>query len=112
MDPRTVVVLLELERRLADPVTVAELAESVNLSSSRLAHLFRKDVGTGPMRHLQVLRMERAATLLTRTSLLVTDVMKLVGYTDPSHFRRDFRRHHGLAPRDWRKVHQFAAWRR
>ena len=108
MDPRTVVVLLELEHRLAEPLTVARLAECVNLSASRLAHLFRKDVGTGPMRHLQHLRMERAASLLSRTSLPVADVMKCVGYSDPSHFRRDFRRQHGLAPRDWRIAHRFA----
>ena len=109
MDPRTVVVLLELERRLAEPLTVAQLADSVNLSPSWSAHLFRRDVGTGPMRYLQCLRMERGATLLARTSLLAADVMKFVGYTDARHFRRDFRRQHGLAPRDWRKAHQFAA---
>jgi transcriptional regulator GlxA family with amidase domain len=111
VDPRTVIVLLELERRVAEPLTVAQLAGSVNLSASRLAHLFRKDVGTGPMRHLQILRMECAATLLARTSLMVSDVMMHVGYTDPSHFRRDFRRHHGLPPREWRRAHQFTARR-
>jgi AraC family transcriptional regulator of arabinose operon len=104
MNPRIIAVLLELEQRLAEPLTVARLAETVNLSPSRFAHLFRKDVGTGPMRHLQVLRMERAATLLARTSLMVSDVMKCVGYTDPSHFRRDFRRHHGAGPREWRDL--------
>jgi AraC-like DNA-binding protein len=111
MDPRTVIVMVELERRVAEPLTISELATSVKLSPSRLAHLFRKDVGIAPMRHLRVLRMERAATLLSRTSLAVSEVMKLVGYADPSHFRRDFRRHHGVAPRDWRHAHQFAARR-
>ena len=107
MDPRTVIVLLELERRVPEPLTVKELAARVNLSPSRLAHLFRKDVGTSPIRHLQILRMRRAATLLSRTSLSVTDVMNRVGYVDPSHFRRDFRRHHGMSPRDWRSENQF-----
>ena len=108
-DPRIVVVLLEIERRLAEPLTVGALAAIAALSSSRFAHLFRGETGTTPIRHLQAVRMERARLLLDRTSLSVSDVMKRVGYADPSHFRRDFRRHHGTAPREWRQVGTGAA---
>ena len=102
MDPRIAVALIELERRLAEPLSVAGLAAAVGLSASRFAHLFRATMGAPPMRHLQTLRMNRAALLLARTSLSVADVMKHVGYTDASHFRRDFRRQHGRSPREWR----------
>ena len=48
--------------------------------------------------------MERASVLLERTFLSVKEVMAQVGCTDPSHFSRDFRRHHGFAPREWRNA--------
>jgi transcriptional regulator GlxA family with amidase domain len=42
--------------------------------------------------------MERARVLLERTFLSVREVMAQVGFRDPSHFSRDFRRFHGIAP--------------
>ena len=47
---------------------------------------------------LRALRMERARLLLERAFLTVKEVMAFVGINDPSHFSRDFSRHHGVAP--------------
>ena len=84
-------------------VTIAELAVTVNLSSSRLASLFKSHVGVPPARYLRTLRMERARVLLERTSLSVREVMADVGISDPSHFTRDVRRLYGLAPTQLRR---------
>jgi AraC-like DNA-binding protein len=88
-----------MEQRLGTPLALAAVAETVNLSTSRFAHLFRRDVGTSPARYLHALRMLRARLLLERTVLSVKEVMALVGCNDPSHFSRDFRRFHGIGPR-------------
>jgi AraC family transcriptional regulator, arabinose operon regulatory protein len=94
----------EMESRLAEPLRIRELAHAVNLSVSRFAHLFRQQTGLSPGRYLRLVRMERARVLLERTTLPVTDVMMLVGCTDPSHFSKDFRRHVGVGPRDYRRA--------
>ena len=47
--------------------------------------------------------MERARLLLERTFLSVKEVMTFVGVNDPSHFSRDFRRRHGVAPTSFRQ---------
>jgi AraC family transcriptional regulator, arabinose operon regulatory protein len=83
-------------------VTGAELARSLNLSPSRFAHLFRKEIGVAPMRYLHTQRMLRARLLLEQTFLSVKQVMVEVGCSDPSHFARDFQRFHGLSPTQWR----------
>ena len=46
--------------------------------------------------------MLRARVLLERTFLPVKEAMALVGCHDPSHFSRDFRWFHGVAPRQCR----------
>ena len=102
-DPRIRRAIEVLEDRLAERVTVRELAGAANLSVSRFAHLFQQETGLSPGRYLHRLRMERARLLLLRTSLRIAEVMALVGCTDPSHFSRDFRRYVGAGPREYRR---------
>jgi AraC-like DNA-binding protein len=108
MDARIARVLTQIERRYADTLSVATLAADVNLSPSRFAHLFRRDVGTSPARYLHAVRMIHARALLERTFLTVKEVMARVGCNDPSHFSRDFREFHGIAPRHCRSADIFA----
>jgi transcriptional regulator GlxA family with amidase domain len=87
-----------MQRHLAEPLTVPELAACVNLSPSRFRDLFSAQTGLGPVEYLQHLRLRRARLLIERTFLTVKEVMSVVGYNDPSHFSREFRRYHGVAP--------------
>jgi AraC-like DNA-binding protein len=91
-----------IEERMGEPLTVASLAREFNLSPSRFAHIFRHEFGVSPMRYLHAQRMMRARLLLEETYLSVKEVMVQVGCSDPSHFARDFRRFHGLPPKEWR----------
>ena len=87
MDRRVTRVIRRMNAALQRDVTVAQLAASVNLSSSRFTSLFKNHVGMPPARYLRTLRLERARGLLEQTSLSVRDVMAHVGISDPSHFR-------------------------
>jgi AraC-like DNA-binding protein len=98
MDPRIAHVIDSMERDFDGRLTIAGLAAAVNLSPSRLAVLFKRETGVSPVRYLRALRMERARLLLERTFLSVKEVMTFVGVHDPSHFTRDFSRHHGIPP--------------
>jgi AraC-like DNA-binding protein len=100
MDARIAWTLAHMARQLSDPLSVAALAARVNLSPSRFASLFRREVGTSPARYLHASRMLCARTLLERTFLTVKEVMAQVGCNDASHFSRDFRRFHGIGPRE------------
>lgn len=102
IDSRISWVVAHMQRHLAEPMSVHSLASLVNLSPSRFRALFTAQTGLGPAQYLQWLRYRRARLLLERTFLSVKEVMVLVGYTDPSHFSRDFRRHHGASPTTFR----------
>jgi AraC family transcriptional regulator of arabinose operon len=103
MDHRVRVTIETMEHRLRDPLPIRVLAAQVDVSPSRLAHLFVRDTGMSPSRFLRALRMRCAAALLERTNLAVKDVMQEVGCADPSHFSRDFRSHHGVPPTAYRR---------
>ncbi|HEU4766716.1 MAG TPA: helix-turn-helix transcriptional regulator [Pyrinomonadaceae bacterium] len=79
-------------------LSLAEFAQSVNLSVWRLCHIFKSDVGMPPMRYLRLLRMERAKYLLESSFLSVKEIAYRVGLTDESHFVRDFKSTYGSSP--------------
>ena len=103
MDPRVKDAVAFIGEHLQSRITVDEVAAAAGLSVSQFTRLFRRDTGTTPSTFVSQLRMERAALLLERTTLSVTEVMTQVGVTDPSHFARDFRRTHGFSPRTFRQ---------
>ena len=102
-DPRITWIVDYMHREIARALSVRSLSTLVNLSPSRFRALFVAQTGIGPLRYLQRLRLRRARLLVERTFLSVKEVMALVGYNDPSHFARDFRREHGAPPSAFRR---------
>lgn len=97
-DPRITRIIDFMQRHMSEPLTIATLADRLNLSRSRFAALFSAQTGVAPMRYLQRARLRRARLLVERTFLTIKEIMALVGYDDSGHFARDFRREHGVAP--------------
>jgi len=82
--------------------SVTELAALVGLSPSQLGALFRRRVGSSPLRYQTDLRMARARELLDATTTPVAAVGQRCGYDDPLYFSRQFSRVHGLSPTAYR----------
>ena len=51
-------------------------------------------------------RMVKATELLKLTRLSVQDIASAVGYSNPLHFSRAFKKVYGKSPRVWRSEHQ------
>jgi AraC family transcriptional regulator, arabinose operon regulatory protein len=101
-DPRITWIVDYVHREMSRPLSIDALAALVNLSPSRFRALFLAQTGAAPLRYVQRIRLRRARLLVERTFLSVKEVMALVGYNDPSHFARDFRREHGAPPSAFR----------
>ena len=94
-----------IERMQGNPsrtFSLGEMAQSVNLSPPYFCYLFKSITGVPPAKYLKTLRMEQAATLLTTTFLSVKEIVSRVGFTDESHFVRDFKRLYGATPSEYR----------
>lgn len=93
-----------LELHVAEPVTLAFLAEHVaRTSPGHLARLFRTRRGRSFTGYLRDLRLQKAMRLLTTTTEPIGRIARLAGYADPSRFARHFRLRYGLAPRAYRR---------
>jgi AraC-like DNA-binding protein len=83
--------------------SLAELASGAGTSPTHLSRLFRAELGVSPAWALRVLRLQRAAMLLNRTSLSVQAISTLAGFATQFHFSDTFRRHYRMSPTDYRK---------
>jgi AraC-like DNA-binding protein len=102
MEYRVQKVILLIRENPSKPLTLDKLARTVSMSSSRLRHLFKDEVGKTPRQYLKDLRMELARRLLENTSFHIKKVMIEVGANDESHFSRDFKRAFGMTPKQYR----------
>lgn len=85
-------------------LTVAHLARKLRLSPSRLRQLFAAELGTTPKSYIREVRLVRARTLLEHSVLSIKEIMAAVGFNDPSHFSKDYKRRFGTMPSKYREA--------
>lgn len=92
-----------IEDRLADTVSLRELALHADLSQSYLCRAFRASTGCSPHQWQTATRVERAQQLLLEGDLPLAQIASSVGFTDQAHFTRVFSRAKGETPGAWRR---------
>ena len=102
-DHRVESVLHYLNQHFYAPITVDELAALVALSPSRLAHLFKAQVGASIVATLLTIRLRQAARLLVFTSLGIQEVARQVGFHSVFYFSRRFKDQYGASPSAYRQ---------
>ena len=81
---------------------VKDLAQLVNLSASRLEHLFKEETGNRLSHFIQHHKLERASELLRSTPMQVKEISYTVGYEHSASFVRAFKEKFQLTPQHYR----------
>lgn len=102
--PKLLAVISHMEETLEEPVSCAELASSVNLSTRQLERLFRKYLNHAPTRYYLELRLSRARFLLLQTSMPILDVALACGFVSASHFSKCYREYFQRTPSEERRI--------
>ncbi|HZU88918.1 MAG TPA: AraC family transcriptional regulator, partial [Stellaceae bacterium] len=93
-----------IDAHLAEPVSLAALAELVRLSPRHFVRAFKQSFGQPPHRYHLARRVEQAKALLARPELSVTAAAAVLGFADTSAFSATFRRLTGESPRAYRRT--------
>lgn len=86
-----------------EDLTLAELAEHVNLSRIYFSQLFKKETGMNLTDYIIGYRIEKAAGLLKESNKMVYEVAAMVGIPDQHYFNRLFKNLKGMTPAKFRE---------
>jgi transcriptional regulator GlxA family with amidase domain len=92
--------------RLAEPVTLEEMARHAHMSVRTFTRRFRGEVGSSPLKWLAQRRLAHARLLLESTDLTVARVATACGFGDPVALRKHFHAYVGLSPLAYRRAHR------
>lgn len=82
-------------------VAIAALRDRTGLSKTRLAGIFRDQIGVLPKAYARIVRFRRALELLDGDAASLAEVAIDAGFYDQSHMTSEFRELAGLTPREF-----------
>ena len=85
---------------------LGDIATGLHVRRSQLCRVFQRNSQPGPFRYLTRRKMNHAAELLATSSRQVKEVADEVGYPDPYHFSRLFKKHFGYSPREFARIYR------
>ena len=94
-----------LHARLAEPLTLAQIAGVAMLSPHHFLRAFKQVFGVTPHAYLTQKRLERAQGLLMQTLHPISRICFEVGFESLGSFSTLFRRHVGMSPRAFRQTY-------
>lgn len=100
---RTEMVKELIRAHFHEPLTLATIAEQVDLHPVYLAQAFRKACGCTVGEYVCRLRIEFACRELSNLDNSIGKIAAAAGFFDQSHFTRTFRRVLGVTPGEFRK---------
>ncbi|TWX67467.1 AraC family transcriptional regulator [Colwellia sp. C1TZA3] len=92
-------VLDTLHTEYAEVISVEHLANQAHMSVSGFHRAFRQVTSETPLQYLKKIRLNKAKDLIVTEGKQATEAAILVGYTSPSQFSREFKRHFNATPR-------------
>ena len=81
---------------------VDKFASEIGLSKSTLYRKMKSITGLSTNEFVQIIRLKKAAQLLTETDKSVSEVAYEIGFNDPYYFSRAFKKNFNLSPKNYR----------
>jgi AraC family transcriptional regulator len=88
---------------LAENLTIAAIADELEMSQYYFSRLFKQAIGVSPYRYLMEQRIEAAKHLLKKTSLPISAISERVGFANQNQLTIQFRNLTGTTPSNYRK---------
>ena len=85
-------------------LTIAKLAQLVQMSPHYFGQLFKRSLGITPYQYIIQCRIDRAKVLLQERKLTLAEIARAVGFTHQSHLNYHFKRLVKVTPKQFRDL--------
>lgn len=92
-----------LRRDMSAASSIDVLAQRCGLSVAQFRRLFHEVFERSPTQYIQQMRVREACRLLHCTDRTVNEICLQIGYEQPSHFHKTFKKFTGVTPRFYRE---------
>lgn len=97
--------LTYIEQNFQNNISVSDIAAVCGINRSYFGKIFKAAIGQTPQEFLLNYRMLKSAELLRMTQMKIGEIGQAVGYDNPLHFSRAFKKIYNQSPRSWRNTH-------
>ncbi|WP_298736597.1 AraC family transcriptional regulator [uncultured Chitinophaga sp.] len=97
--------LVHIRQHISDPekLRIDYLAATFNLSANYVGEYFRKLTGESLQHYITQYKIKLVEQRLANSTLTISQIAGELGFTDESHLSRQFRKHNGVSPVEYRK---------
>jgi len=100
---RTKAMLQYIQAHYREEISLLQVAESAHICESECLRCFRSVIGRSPIQYVKQVRIQKAAELLLRTNLKISDIGLQCGFQEMSYFAKAFRELKGCTPHEFRE---------
>jgi len=79
-------------------LSIEDLSSMMNMSRSTLYHKILTLTGETPVEYVRSLKLSKAAILLEKTDMKISEIGYKVGFLNPNYFARAFRAKYNVSP--------------
>lgn len=94
-----------IARNIYNDITVNTLVNYLQINSSYLSDIFKKEVGITLKQYIQRERIEEAKRILTLTQYPVSTICHMLNFHDQSYFIKVFKKFTSMTPKHYREKH-------
>ncbi len=91
-------------------ITIEDLAEYTQLSSSYLSRLFKKELGISISDYIREKKIDKAQNLLKYSNFSMVEIANYLSFSSQSHFIQVFEKFVGITPKKYRDNHYRDSW--
>src|SRR5690606_11513287 len=97
-------------KHLEDPeLNASVLEQALSMSKMQLYRKLKTISGMTPSEFIRHIRLKQATQLLATTTLTVNEIFYQTGFNNQSYFFREFKKHYGCSPNEYRSRMQINA---
>ncbi len=97
-------------KHITEPVSLAQIADSVALSPCYLSRLFAKETGVSLKDYILEMKVEKAQNLLKYSEVSSAEIAQFLSFSSQSHFISTFRRITGTTPKKYKDQYARKIW--